>query len=398
MRPIAALLLAGCFHPYGGGVVPAPAPASRVPVVATPAPPIEDDEPVAAPAPRPDRAARTLSLQVLADEQVRLDTGWREKIEVAAGLASQPFRPLQIGFRVTHSGHWETPAGEDSLPLLLERAAQQPKADADIVIGLIGGSDPMPAPVDQAGFAQYPEDVAVMRWAAPETMGKVLAHELGHLLGAVHVEEPGSLMRAGFAQAGANLDRYNLDVVDANRDRSFVRDRPPLTDEQASAALEAVRRLVRADRHNRDAEDMRTLLHEYQIRLKAWKSEAASSGDEDSARRKAARALVDEAKTQLAKGRRGKSLAFLREALRSDPRCPGAHLELGRDSLNRGKHEEALVELFAELKVDQNSAEAFYLIGLSHEMAGRGEQAKEAFSTALRLDPSHAAARAKAGP
>ena len=398
MRGFAALLLAGCFHPYGGGLVPDPLPAPG-PSAAAPAPPVEDDDPVAEPTVRPERPARTLTLQVLADEQVRLDSGWREKIEAAAGIASQPFRPLQIGFRVTSSGHWETPVGEDSLPLLLERAAQRPKADADVVIGLIGGSDPMPAPVDQAGFAQFPEDVAVVRWAAPETLGKVLAHELGHLLGAVHVEEPGSLMRAGFEQMGVALDRYNLDLVDANRDRSFVRDRPPLTDEQADGALQAVRRILRDDRHNRDAEDMRTLLHEYKIRLKAWKREDGSRGDEDAARHKAAQVLIDEAKTHLAEGRRGKGLAFLREALRGDPRCPGAHLALGKDLLDNGQHEEALgALLFLEVDVDKKSAEAFYLIGLCHEKAGRAEQAKEAFAMAVRLDPTHAAARAKAGP
>ena len=106
---------------------------------------------------------------------------------------------------------------------------------------------------------------------------------------------------------------------------------------------------------------------------------------------------MDEARSHLAAGRRGKGLAFLREALRTDARCPGAHLALGKDLFDRGQVDEALVELFAEVDVDRNSAEAFYLIGLCHEKAGRVEQAREAFATALRLDPKHAAARAKTG-
>lgn len=391
------LLACGCFYPYGGGTVPAPAPPPPSPAQpqVRDAPPVEDDE--AEPPPRKDRAARTFTLRVLADERVRLEPGWRERAEAAVGVASQTFRTLQLAFRVVSTGTWDKPAQEDSLPMLLDRVAQQPKEGAEVVIGLVGGTGPLPATIDQIGWAQYPEDVAVVRMAAPETLGRVIAHEMAHLLGAVHVEESGSLMRANFSQVGAALDRYNEELVDANRDRRFVRDRPPLSEEHADLALAAVRKILRADRHNRDAEDMRTLLHEYKIRLKAWQREEGAGNDEAAARRKGAQALVDEARRHRTEGRRGKALAFLREALRTDPGCPGAHLELGRDFYDQGKPEDALAELFAEVKVDPSSAEAFYLIGLCHEKAGRAEQAREAFETALRFDPKHIEARAKLG-
>jgi len=391
-----ALLLGGCFPPYGGGTVPPPeAPPPEPEAQPAPAPDarIEDEEPSL---PRRTREPRTITLHVLADERVRLDSDWRKKAEIAAGLASQPFRSLDIAFKVVSTGHWETPAGEDSLSLLLDRAAQQPKAQAEVVVAMVGGTGALPDLTDDIGRAQYPEDVTVVRWAAPETLGRVLAHELGHLLGAVHVEQPGSLMRASYAQAGAELDRYNTELVDANRGRGFARDRPPLTEQEADWALDAVRRLLRDDRHNRDAEDMRTLLHEYKIRLKAWQSEAGIE-DEEAARRKSALSLVEEARRHFGAGKRGKALAFLREALRTDPECPGAHMELGKDLFAQGKTEEALAEFFAEVKVSPESAEAFYNIGLCHDREGRADQALEAFQTALRFDPNHAQAREKVG-
>jgi tetratricopeptide repeat protein len=395
-RALLALLSCGCFHPYGGGEVPEPERPPPPAPAAAPAAAQRIEDQAAAPAQPRERTARTITLRLLADEQVGLDAGWREKADVAVGLASQPFRALKIAFKVTSTARWETPPGEDSLPMLLERAAQQPKGDADVVVGLVAGPELLPGPIDRVGWAQYPEDVAVVRWAAPETLGRVLAHELGHLLGAVHVEEPGSLMRASLPVAGSALDRYNTDIVDANRDRRFDRGRPPLTEEQAEWAIEAVQKILRDDRHNRDAEDMRTLLYEYKIRLKAWQREG-SGNDEPAARRKAALALVDEGRRHLQERRRGQGLAFLREALRTDARCPGAHLALGKDLYERGQPEEALADLFAEVDVDPKSALAFYLIGLCHEHAGRAAQAREAFSTALRLDPNLSAARAKVG-
>ena len=51
-----------------------------------------------------------------------------------------------------------------------------------------------------------------------------------------------------------------------------------------------------------------------------------------------------------------------------------------------------------KVKVNPESAEAFYYIGLCHEKEGRADQALEAFQTALRFDPDHAKAREKVQP
>ncbi|MEK6607043.1 MAG: hypothetical protein AABZ30_05215 [Myxococcota bacterium] len=390
---LVALLLA-CFHAYGGGPVPPPAPESE----GQPNPPANHLPALAGAAvaatatdePAPPRAPRTIALLFLADEHVRLAPAWRDVVKAAVARAASAFAPLAMDLEVSGFGEWETPTAEPSLDLLLDRLEQQPKRDADVVVGLVGGPSAGSGAVDDLGRARALfGDAVALRWQPVDRLGVVLAHELAHLFGAVHVAEA-SVMRETVADAGAHrLDAANAAVVEAARDRRFARDLPPHDAAGAKRVLRAVERLLRDDRHNRGAEDVRTDLIEY---LRTIEQEAlierrpgAAAGE--------ARRLVAEGRRAAASGDEGKALAFFREALRVCAECAGAHLESGRTLLARGRADEALGELFAETRLDPDGAEAYRLIADAHDSLGRPAQARDARETARRLAAKHAAAK-----
>lgn len=384
---LAAVAAAACLEPYGGGAIPPPpteAPARR-PAVLAAEPAAPDEEPPPAP-----RAARTIALRLLADPRVRTDPQWRDRARAAVARAATFFQSLAIRPEVVDVADWEPAPGAD-LEALLERLEQQPKGAAEVVVGLVGGEPLAPGPVEKAGKARYVVgDAVVVRWDSPDRLGIVLAHEIAHLLGGVHVGASGSVMRESLDPDARRIDPANEAVIDAARNRRFDRDRPPLDAVEARRVLRAIERIVRDDRHNRDAEDARTDLIEY---LRTVEAEAHG---QEGPRGEAAR-LVAAGRAERVRGAHGRALAYFREAARLCGKCPGAHLEIGRDLLERGRLDDALAELLEETRIDPKNADAFFLVGLAHEAAGREAQARDAFETVQRLDPAHAGAKQKLG-
>ena len=89
------------------------------------------------------------------------------------------------------------------------------------------------------------------------------------------------------------------------------------------------------------------------------------------------------------------ALRDYRAVLALDPRRPGVHFRLGRVLLSRsqratsdgGDEAEALKEFQQELELDPTHANAAYEIGEIHRKAGRLDNAREYFETALKHYP-----------
>ena len=89
------------------------------------------------------------------------------------------------------------------------------------------------------------------------------------------------------------------------------------------------------------------------------------------------------------------ALRDYRAVLALDPRRPGVHFRLGRVLLSRsqratsdsGDEAEALKEFQQELELDPTHANAAYEIGEIHRKAGRLDNAREYFETALKYYP-----------
>lgn len=336
------------------------------------------------------RSPRSLSLGLWGDSRVRADPLWRDKARAVVAHAQTFFAPLAIQLEVVDVANWDAAGKGAALDDLLQQLEQQPKGRADVIVGLVGDAVPLqPGPVESLGRTRFlGGDAIVARWDDPKRCGVVLAHELAHLFGAVHVADTTSLLHSTFHADARHIDSQSEAVIDAARNRRFDREAAPLAAEEASKVLRALEQILRDDRHNRDAEDQRTDLLEYQRTLAA-EAQGAGSSAGDAAR------LIASGRAEQSRGAHGRALAYFREALRLCPRCPGAHLEIGRDLLDRGQGEDALAELAAEVKISSENADAHFLIGRCHEKAHRAAQARAAFETALRVDPNHPGAAEK---
>jgi tetratricopeptide (TPR) repeat protein len=71
----------------------------------------------------------------------------------------------------------------------------------------------------------------------------------------------------------------------------------------------------------------------------------------------------------------------------------GAESLLGLALLREGSAEEAIPHLEAYVERRPDDARGYNNLGAALSRTGRGEEAREAFREALRLDPSHAGAR-----
>ncbi len=103
----------------------------------------------------------------------------------------------------------------------------------EIAIGLVARGPDGPA---EPGLADYPGGIVLLRYEEnAKGLTYVLLHELCHLFGAVDLRETGTVMSR--ERPGFRLDRFTVDIVRVNRDRSFRQAGGALGDERLLQAL-----------------------------------------------------------------------------------------------------------------------------------------------------------------
>ena len=93
-------------------------------------------------------------------------------------------------FRIDRTIAWRRVAPRDSLEsLLLKLTSGVSRGDTDIVIGISR------SPGRNEGISSYEEAYIALRTSLPiRELGPLLAHELGHVFGALHADDPTHLM------------------------------------------------------------------------------------------------------------------------------------------------------------------------------------------------------------
>ncbi|HOW86784.1 MAG TPA: hypothetical protein P5119_10540 [Candidatus Aminicenantes bacterium] len=103
----------------------------------------------------------------------------------------------------------------------------------EIAIGLVARGPDGPA---EPGLADYPGGIVLVRYEEnAKGLTYILFHELCHLFGAVDLQETGTVMSR--EKPGFRLDRFTVDIVRVNRDRSFRQTGSALSDERILQAL-----------------------------------------------------------------------------------------------------------------------------------------------------------------
>jgi tetratricopeptide (TPR) repeat protein len=169
------------------------------------------------------RARRVVWVHAFADEVLREEPAWRFQQRFAWLSVSQALEPLLgVRFVVVSLGSFQSAgAGLDLSPIFESGRRQHPEVpESGVVAFATGRPSPRAAGFWRQGVAELLGRFLAVRLARGEVVSRVLAHEVLHLFGGVHVNpDVDSLMNP----SGRSLviDPWNAGIVAATRARDF---------------------------------------------------------------------------------------------------------------------------------------------------------------------------------
>ena len=188
------------------------------------------------PCPSPTSAAvplRKMQLEIAVSPGFQAQSNWRSEFEQRLTYVSRIFQS-EFGIQLIPVKWLEWPVKrENDAPRVLLEDLQfhYPLKDIDIVIGLTsvkGGSPYAIRDPDTIGQARILSGYLVLRYPMNRLYRvqeqTVLAHELGHLFGAVHTSDPTSIMFPVIGkQIPTRFDPENNDIILGTRSIDFQR-------------------------------------------------------------------------------------------------------------------------------------------------------------------------------
>lgn len=169
------------------------------------------------------RERRVVPVYALADEALRADPAWHFQLRFAWIGVSQALAPLLgVSFVVTGVAPFQSAGAGFDLPAIAAAArAQQPGLPSDGIVFVATG---LPTPKQpgtwKAGEAELLGRSLAVRLARGEVSSRVLAHEVIHLYGGVHVSpEVDALMNPSGTSLA--MDPWNAAILRATRARRF---------------------------------------------------------------------------------------------------------------------------------------------------------------------------------
>lgn len=169
------------------------------------------------------RARRVVWVHAFADERLRADPSWRFQQRFAWLALSQALDPLlATRFLVADLGAFQSAGSGLDLPGIADAAHAQvgvlPREG--IVAFLTGQPVPRQPGVWKQGQAEFLGREVVVRMAPGEVASRVLAHEVMHLFGAIHVNpDVDSLMNP--SGSSTRIDPLNAAILRVVRVRRF---------------------------------------------------------------------------------------------------------------------------------------------------------------------------------
>ncbi|MBM3284479.1 MAG: hypothetical protein FJY81_01240, partial [Candidatus Aminicenantes bacterium] len=270
---------------------------------------------------------RQLSLLVRADEECRLDPAWQEETKAVVDAVSRSFDKLfGIRFVIGEFGEWTSPDSVASLEHLAEDLeARSNKGPHDILVALTAQKN-----LDERyfGYSLFKEGLILIKMMG-ETRGlvKALEHEMAHLFGAVHVDDPDSLM--DIHSRGNRFDDLNARIIRLNRDRTFYGTRFPLPKENWEETAALCRKIASA----------------------IQRTDREKKGERGSAARR--------------------------------PNLADVHLLLAQIYLEQAKYEAVMAECKKALRIDPSNLEGLNLYGVALRRSDRIDEAIEKYQEIL---------------
>lgn len=371
---------------------------------------------------------RELLIEAAVSPSYKAIPEWKDKFTKRLAYTSKIFeREFKIKLRPVTFADWATADEADMNSLFEDLRSKFPLAQADIVIGLtavkklsggmkdlevIGRTRPF------SGYIVLREPMEPLYKVQQET---VLAHELGHLFGAPHVNDQNSIMAPMVAkQIPTAFDPISREIVSAARGIDFKKGDQALDQKTTQALLAAYLKLV----HEGQPFDFYFTLGSFYVKLGQGKDalqvwEKAAKLDEDHVllrynmgvlslklglRDKAishlnravtlanrpvysaykAQALHMLGNAHFEKGDLPAAYRSWMEAATLEPNNLDTRVNLGVVQLKQGRHKEAIEALEKAVKLGSNNATVFGSLGSAYYAIGDYQKAIHYYTRALQ--------------
>ncbi|MGB9893615.1 MAG: tetratricopeptide repeat protein, partial [Candidatus Saccharicenans sp.] len=168
---------------------------------------------------RPEAKIREINLKLAADEELLGLWGARKRVEEALAEVNWDFEKL-FGLKFCWQG-WSDWKSDDRVRQLEELAAKldlrADKGQADLLVAVTAQKD---LTMEHTGFSLFKSGVVVVIYNSDQAkLRQLLAHELAHVFGAVHVPLADSIMSC--ESSGNRFDPYNLEIIKLTKNRTF---------------------------------------------------------------------------------------------------------------------------------------------------------------------------------
>ncbi|NMC42439.1 MAG: matrixin family metalloprotease [candidate division Zixibacteria bacterium] len=210
---------------------------------------------MAADSPASDQGIRTIRAMVVADQHFARQTNWERKArEVIEAADSNLAAVLGIRLEITGYRRWRHSDAMDLYRLAEMMVDSLPRQGADILLGFTLSPRPSGKNAARTDGVTIPLTGTMIRLYQGTSDQNIFApyvllHELGHLLGGVHVNSP-TLMSPVYARViSTNLDPLNQQIIRIIREIDFARGYASLSPAQLESLAGLYEQAINAGNH-----------------------------------------------------------------------------------------------------------------------------------------------------
>jgi tetratricopeptide (TPR) repeat protein len=385
----------------------------------------------------PALTLRKIRVEIAVSSGFRAQPDWRSEFEQRLSYVSRIFESeFQIRLVPVKWREWPVKKENESPRVLLEDLqSRYPLRDADIVIGLTSVKGKSLATIrdpDTIGQARILSGYLVLRYPMNRLYRvqeqTVLAHEIGHLFGAVHTSDPSSVMFPLIdKQIPTRFDAENHDIIMGTRHIDFQRGVEALPKIAIQRLLGSYLKMAIQDQPF-DFFYMIGVLYltlgQYDDTLKAWQKAASilpefprihydlgmiyyQLGDQKNAVKELSRAVqgfqFPSEKPEKGKALKALGAVFMSQenflaahnaysrALALDPKNKDLRRDLAVILMKRGQLSEAIQEFEALLYQDADNLKLLTNLGIAYYEAKRYSESERFLNRALKKAPKGSA-------
>ena len=308
---------------------------------------------------------RIVTIKIAGAEPSGLGIDWEREIKKVRGAASGTYQQdFGIEFKIIKWETWKIDKTAGTMQGLLNDLKKKiAPGEADVVIGVLGPSGPGDSPT---GIADYFSAYILLRLGRPGAALPVVIHELGHIFGAVDLDEENTAMNP--RNPALKFDPFSARVIGLNKNRSFHTQgfpSPPGSIREVISGYEARASLNRAE------PEIPLFLAYLYIETKDYA--AATKACLEVLKRNSETPEIQGllGNLYLAQGRTDEAVAEYRKVIEWNPELPLTHFNLGVAFLQKGEEDKATLEFREAVRLSPNYVEA--QAGLAQQLLKKGE-------------------------